>query len=157
MNLQVISVINPAFFWGAGTHHFVGFSKERGVGWEGFVTLLNFLISPFPFFHTQHIPVLTVHVATSKKSRADHTGGRRDVRAQGRDEGAQRRDLSVPKQPLALFGHGTISVKNPLRATTPQNCPNFSSLQRAVTPNPQLASNRETLCSNKKIKSKKPH
>lgn len=63
-----------AFFRGAGTHHFVWFSKERRVGWEGFVTLLNFLISPFPFFHTQHIPVFTVHVATSKKISPDHRG-----------------------------------------------------------------------------------
>lgn len=55
------------------------------------------------------------------------------MRAQERDESAQRRDLSVPKQLLALFDHRIISVKNPLMATMPQSLSDL-----ALTPNPQL-------------------
>lgn len=59
----------------AETHNFVRFSKERRVGWKGFFTLLDFLISPFPFFHTQHISVFTVHVAA--KNNQQFPGHRR--------------------------------------------------------------------------------
>lgn len=46
------------------TYHFVWFRKKRGICWKGFSSsLLYFLISPFSFFHSEHIPVLTVHVA----------------------------------------------------------------------------------------------
>lgn len=44
-------------------YHFVGFRKKRGIRWKGLSSLLDFLISPFSFFHSEHIPVLTVHVA----------------------------------------------------------------------------------------------
>lgn len=50
------------------TYNFVWLSKERRARWEGVVALLNFLISPFPFFHTQHIPVFTVHVAMKRNT-----------------------------------------------------------------------------------------
>ena len=50
------------------TYNFVWLSKERRARWEGVVPLLNFLIPPFPFFHTQHIPVFTVHVAMKRNT-----------------------------------------------------------------------------------------
>lgn len=50
------------------TYNFVWLSKERRARWEGVFTLLNFLIPPFPFFHSQHIPLFTVHVAMNKNA-----------------------------------------------------------------------------------------
>lgn len=50
------------------TYNFVRLGKERRARWEGVFALLNFLIPPFPFFHTQHIPVFTVHVAMKKNT-----------------------------------------------------------------------------------------
>jgi len=48
------------------TYNFNRFRKEGGVSWKGLSSLLDFLISPFPFFHTEHIPVFTVHVANNR-------------------------------------------------------------------------------------------
>ena len=49
------------------TYNFIGFRKERGIGWEGLSSaLLDLLIAPFSFFHSEHIPVLTVHVAIER-------------------------------------------------------------------------------------------
>lgn len=48
------------------TYNFVWLGKERRARWEGVLALLNFLIPPFPFFHTQHIPVFKVHVAIER-------------------------------------------------------------------------------------------
>lgn len=54
--------------WGKDIYHFVGLRKERGIRWKGLSSsLLDFLISPFSFFHSEHIPVLTVHVADKHK------------------------------------------------------------------------------------------
>lgn len=62
-----------SWYWGKSiqtrtTYNFVWLSKERRAGWEGVFALLNFLIPPFPFFHTQHIAVFTVHVAIEKNA-----------------------------------------------------------------------------------------
>ena len=49
------------------TYNFIGFRKERGICWEGLSSaLLDLLIAPFSFFHSEHIPVLTVHVAIER-------------------------------------------------------------------------------------------
>lgn len=50
------------------TYNFVWLSKKRRARWEGVFALLNFLIPPFPFFHTQHIPVFKVHVAMERNA-----------------------------------------------------------------------------------------
>lgn len=50
------------------TYDFVWLSKERRARREGVFTLLYLLIPPFPFFHTQHIPVFTVHVAVERNT-----------------------------------------------------------------------------------------
>lgn len=60
--------ISENWMWDKQIYHFVGLRKERGICWKGLSSsLLDFLISPFSFFHSEHIPVLTVHVANKHK------------------------------------------------------------------------------------------
>lgn len=153
INLHMISVTKLAiffFFWGAGTHHFVWFSKERRVGWEGFVTLLNFLISPFPFFHTQHIPVFTVHVATSKKISPDHRGKQEGWQGPGEGWEGPKEGSKCLQASCGPFWPRNDLCSEASEGHNSSNLPNSSPLPRAVTPIPQLPSNRETFCSNKK-------
>ena len=68
---------------GEQTYHFVGFREERWICWKGLSSsdLLDFLISPFSFFHSEHIPVLTVHVA----NKANRTTTSQHKNMPGRD------------------------------------------------------------------------
>lgn len=61
----------PKGMWIKETYHFVRFREKRGICWKGLPSssLLDFLISPFSFFHSEYIPVLTVHVAIKKQKR----------------------------------------------------------------------------------------
>lgn len=71
--------------WDKQIYHFVGFRKERGIRWKGLSSsLLDFLISPFSFFHSEHIPVLTVHVANNTNRTT--TGQHKNTPKKGNEE-----------------------------------------------------------------------
>lgn len=81
----LIRQMSQNWMWDKQIYHFVGFRKERGIRWKGLSSsLLDFLISPFSFFHSEHIPVLTVHVANNTNRTT--TGQHKNTPKKGNEE-----------------------------------------------------------------------